>query len=132
MNKSIGATLSLCAAVLSAACAVFFLIYGLVNNYFDLVILLAELAAAGLFGLYGVKKAMWSEYMGLGGVLLLSYSLGLFFLNSYTVWADWYGNFDMYGSRGGITPVIIQMALLFAAILLGIVSCFQDKGGKAA
>lgn len=131
-NKRMSAKLSLYAAALSAVIAVFFLIYGLVNAYFDLVILLADLAAAVLFWLYGTKEAGWSEYMGLGGVVLLSYSLGLFFLNSYTVWADWYGNFDMYGSRGGITPVIIQMVLLFAAILLGIISCFQGKGGKAA
>lgn len=131
-NKRMSAKLSLYAAALSAVVAVFFLIYGLVNAYFDIIILLADLAAAVLFWLYGTKEAGWSEYMGLGGVVLLSYSLGLFFLNSYTVWADWYGNFDMYGSRGGITPVIIQMVLLFAAILLGIISCFQDKGGKAA
>ena len=75
-NKRMSAKLSLYAAALSAVIAVFFLIYGLINAYFDIIILLVDLAAAVLFWLYGTKEAGWSEYMGLGGVVLLSYSLG--------------------------------------------------------
>lgn len=84
--------------------------------------------AAACFALYAVRNNGWAEYLGLAAVVLLSYATGLFFLNSYTVWADWYGNFNMYGSRGGVAPVIVQLVLLLAAIILGIVSCFQSKG----
>lgn len=131
-NKSTSARLALIAAALSAVVAVVFLIYGLVYTYSDVVVLAAYVAAAVLFWLYGTKDAAWSEYMGLIAVVALAYGMGLFFLNSYTVWADWYGNFDMYGSRGGIAPVIIQLVLVVVTLVLGIVSCFQDKGGQAA
>lgn len=62
---------------------------------------------------------------------MLICATGPFFLNSYTVWVDWYGNFNMYGSRGGVVPVIVQFVLLFAANILGIVSCFQGKEEKS-
>lgn len=131
-NKSMSAKLALYAAGVSVIIAVIFLIYGLVNTYFDIVILLCEVLAAAGFALYAVKDSKWTEYLGLAAVVLLSYSTGLFFLNSYTVWADWYGHFNMYGSRGGIVPVIVQLALLLAAIILGILSCFQVKGEENA
>lgn len=129
-HTNVNSKAAFCAAALSAVIAIIFLIYGLVNSYFDLVILICQLGAAACFALCALKSSGWTEYLGLAAVMLLSYATGLFFLNSYTVWADWYGNFNMYGSRGGIAPVIVQLALLFAAIILGIVSCFQSKGGK--
>lgn len=126
---SVNSKTAFCAAVLSAVIAVVFLIYGLVNSYFDLVILICQAGAAVCFALYALRSK-WTDYLGLAAVVLLSYATGLFFLNSYTVWADWYGHFNMYGSRGGVVPVILQLVLLFAAIILGIVSCFQSKGEK--
>lgn len=128
-NIKIEAKAAFCAAVLSAVTAVVFLIYGLANDYFDTVILVCQLAAAVCFALHALRDR-WTDYLGLIAVVLLSYATGLFFLNSYTVWADWYGHFNMYGSRGGVVPVIVQLVLLFAAISLGIVSCFQSKGEK--
>ena len=57
-------------------------------------------------------------------------ALGLFFLNSYNVWADWYGGFTMYGSRGGIGPVIALMVILLAGCITGTVSCFTVRRDK--
>lgn len=129
-GKGLSAAAALCAGVLSLVITVVFIIYGLVNQYFDIVIVICDLIAVAGFVLYALSDAAWAEYAGLAGVLALSYSIGLFFLNSYTVWADWYGNFNMYGSRGGIAPVIVQLAMMLIAVILGIVSCFTRKGGK--
>ena len=118
---------SMLAAVLAAAAAVIFLVYGLVFTYFDLAVLACYLIAAVCFFLYAKKSSTLINILDLLGVFLMSFGLGLFFLNSYTVWADWYGHFDMYGSRGGIAPVIAQMVIVLAAIILGIISCFKAK-----
>ena len=37
----------------------------------------------------------------------------------------------MYGSRGTLLPVITLLVLMVAAIVVGIVSCFTQKEGKA-
>ena len=123
---------SLIAGVLSLLITIIFVVYGVVNQYFDLAIVLCDLVAVAGFLAYALVDKAWSEYAALLGVLTLSYSIGLFFLNSYTVWADWYGNFNMYGSRGGVVPVIIQLVLMIAAAVFGIISCFTRKGGKNA
>lgn len=127
MKMNVRSKSALCAAALAGACAVVFLIYGLVNDYFDGVILLCQAAACVCFGLYALGKK-FTAYLPLTAVVLMSYSTGLFFLNSYTVWADWWGHFNMYGSRGGVAPVVVQLLLQFAVVALGIVICFKPKG----
>ena len=61
----------------------------------------------------------------------ITFGMGLFFLNSYPVWADRLNNISMYGSRGTLLPVITLLVLMVAAIVVGIVSCFTQKEGKA-
>ena len=132
-EMSFSARAALVAAALTCLAALFFIIYGAAyHEYFDIVVLLCDLLAIGGFVLYAAKNAVWSEYLSLAAVFVLSFGMGLFFLNSYPVWADWYGHFTMYGSRGGLTPVVIQLLLVFLALIGGIVSCFCRKGGKNA
>ena len=64
-------------------------------------------------------------------VACITFGMGLFFLNSYPVWADRLNNISMYGSRGTLVPVIALLVLMVAAIVAGIVSCFTQKEGKA-
>ncbi|MGI6107449.1 MAG: hypothetical protein ACOX8B_05895 [Lachnospiraceae bacterium] len=126
MNFSTVMALAACAV--SCAAAVLFVIYGIqFHVYFDTFVLACDLVAAVSFFLYAREGGRWASWLNLLGTVLMSVGLGLFFLNSYPVWADWYGNFDMYGSQGGITRVIVQMAVVLAAILAGIVSCFGTR-----
>ena len=67
------------------------------------------------------------EFLNLVQVLLVSYGVGLFFLNSYPVWADRLNNITMYGARGSLVPVVAIILLCFAAAILGIASCFTRK-----
>ena len=103
--KSFSAKSSLVGVVLSAAALIGFTVYGMVYDYFDTVVFLT--LALGMVG------------------------MGLFFLNSYPVWADRLNNISMYGSRGTLVPVITLLVLMVAAIVVGIVSCFTQKEGKA-
>lgn len=108
-----------------------FLVYGMVYTvYFDTVVALCLLLGAGALGAYALLNKDWVDFFPLIAVVILSFGAGLFFLNSYPVWADWYGNFDMYGSQGGVTPVILILVPFFAAIVCGIVSCFKVKEAK--
>ncbi len=108
-----------------------FLVYGAVYNvYFDIVVALCLLLGAGGLIVYALINKAWADFFPLIAVVLMSFGAGLFFLNSYPVWADWYGNFNMYGSQGGVTPVILILVPFFAAIICGIVSCFKVKEAK--
>lgn len=130
-GKSASAGLALIGAAVSTAALIGFCLYGAVyNEYFDLLI-------AGFLLLSAVGSAAYSqidqkatELLNLASVFLTTFALGLFVLNSYEVWADWYGNFDMYGSRGGIVPVVILYVLFLAAIFCNMVSCFMRKDAK--
>lgn len=127
-EKGVCEKLALVSASVSVIGFVAFLIYGLVYSvYFDAAVLLCiALGAAGMAA-YSLIPGSRSGIFGPAGILLLSFGLGLFFLNSYPVWADWYGDFNMYGSQGTITPVIIILVILLAAVLSGIISCFMRK-----
>ena len=127
-KKSFSAMAALAGAVLSAVAAVADLIYGLTfSEYFDSVVLLCLVASAACLALYAFMNKAATEFLNLLAVLALGFGLGLFFLNSYPVWADWWGHFDMYGSRGGVGPVIAIVAVTLLAAICGIVSCFSRK-----
>jgi len=104
-----------------------FCIYGAVFQYFDLVVMLAIAVGVVCAEGYALLDARPAELMNLASVMCYAYAVGLFFLNSYPVWADWYGGFTMYGSRGGIAPVVAIMVILLIGCIAGIISCFTAK-----
>ena len=108
-----------------------FTVYGMVYDYFDTVVFLT--LALGMVGMaaYALVDRAWSELLNLAAVACITFGMGLFFLNSYPVWADRLNNISMYGSRGTLLPVITLLVLMVAAIVVGIVSCFTQKEGKA-
>lgn len=110
-----------------------FIVYGAVYTvYYDLGVIVFLLLGALCSAAYVLADHKIAEFAPLAAVLLVTFALGLCFLNSYPVWADWYGGFTMYGSQGGIVPVVIVLALLLLGILAGIISCFTSKGGGKA
>lgn len=129
--KSFSAKSSLVGVVLSAAALIGFTVYGMVYDYFDTVVFLT--LALGMVGMaaYALVDRAWSELLNLAAVAYITFGMGLFFLNSYPVWADRLNNISMYGSRGTLVPVITLLVLMVAAIVVGIVSCFTQKEGKA-
>ena len=129
--KSFSAKSSLVGVVLSAAALIGFTVYGMVYDYFDTVVFLTlTLGVAGMAA-YALADRTWSELLNLAAVTCITFGMGLFFLNSYPVWADRLNNISMYGSRGTLVPVITLLVLMVAAIVVGIVSCFTQKEGKA-
>lgn len=127
-GKSFSARAGLAGAVAAAVAFAGFCIYGaLYNEYFDLIVAGCLLLGALCAGAYAMLENKFVELLNLAAVFFLCFAVGLFGLNSYEVWADWYGNFDMYGSRGGVVPVIVLIALFLIAILCDIVSCFTVK-----
>ena len=129
--KSFSAKSSLVGVVLSAAALIGFTVYGMVYDYFDTVVFLT--LALGMVGMaaYALVDRAWSELLNLAAVACITFGMGLSFLNSYPVWADRLNNISMYGSRGTLLPVITLLVLMVAAIVVGIVSCFTQKEGKA-
>jgi hypothetical protein len=124
------AWIAMASALLGMAAFLGFLIYGLTYSmYADygvaIFLLLGVLCQAG----YSLLRHPLAEALPLLGVVCSGFGMNVFFLNSYTVWADWYGNFNMYGSQGGVTPVIILLVLMLLTIISGIVACFLRRKG---
>lgn len=131
-KKGLSRKASLTGALLGLITCAGFLIYGLVYNYFDSVVFLSfALGAVLAFG-YVASNKLFSEVLNLLAVICMSFGVGLFFLNSYPVWADRLNNITMYGSRGTLVPVVCIMVLSFLTIAADLVSCFSRKEGSAA
>ena len=126
-GKSISAKLSLIAAAVNLVALVAFIIYGAIYSYMDSMVVLALLLGVVCGGAYALVDKKATEFLNLVQVLLVSYGVGLFFLNSYPVWADRLNNITMYGSRGTLFPVISIMILCFVTVIIEIVSCFTRK-----
>ncbi len=126
-GKSISAKLSLIAAALNLITLIAFVIYGTIYSYMDSVVVLSLLLSTVCGGVYALVDRKAAEFLNLAQVILVSYGVGLFFLNSYPVWADRLNNITMYGARGSLVPVVAVILLCFATAILGIASCFTRK-----
>ncbi|MBD5462582.1 MAG: hypothetical protein HDR24_05915 [Lachnospiraceae bacterium] len=127
--KSMSIKAGLASAVLNVITLIAFCIYGLVYDYFDTVVFLTFLLGIVFNGLYIFMNRRITNFFNLFAVVCLSFGVGLFFLNSYPVWADRLNHITMYGSRGTLVPVVTIIILCLVTIILGIVSCFTGKEG---
>lgn len=129
--KGIGKIAALCGAAIAIITMIAFIIYGVTYDYFDtgVVILLILAAACGVA--YALVDAKWSKMLNLLAVLLVGMAMGVFFLNSYYVWADRLNNIEMYGSRGTLVPVIAIIVMCVLSAVAFIVSCFKEKEVQA-
>ncbi|MDO4333927.1 MAG: hypothetical protein Q4C58_14760 [Eubacteriales bacterium] len=119
-----GRKMSRIGSLIGAVVLVIFCIYGLVYQYFDTVVVLGMILGIVSSELYICLKGKAAQCLNVVSVLCSSFSLGLFFLNSYPVWADRVNHISMYSSRGTLFPVITIMALSIAGIICEIISCF--------
>lgn len=126
-GKSISAKLSLIAVAVNLITLIAFVIYGTIYSYMDSVVVLSLLLSTVCGGVYALVDRKAAEFLNLAQVILVSYGVGLFFLNSYPVWADRLNNITMYGARGSLVPVVAVILLCFATAILGIASCFTRK-----
>lgn len=126
-GKSMSAKLSLIGALVSLVALIAFCIYGAVYDYFDYMVASSLALGTSCALIYAFADRKMTEFMNLLQVILVSYGLGLFFLNSHPVWADRLNNITMYGARGTLAPVVAIMLLCIIAVVLGIASCFTRK-----
>lgn len=111
-------------AVVSFITLIFYCFYGVIYDYFDTVVCFSFVLGMLCAEIYAVVPKKWTSFLNLLSVISLSFGIGLFFLNSYPVWADRLNNIEMYGSRGTLVPVVAIILLTFVCILIEIVSCF--------
>lgn len=132
-EKSFGEKMAFLTGILSLVACIIFCIYGIVyNRYFDIVIMLCFLAAGVCSIAYTLFDNRIADYGVWASVILNTYAIGLGVLNSYEVWADWYGGFTMYGSEGGIGWVLAYLIPALLACITGIIACFSKRKKKAA
>lgn len=126
-HLSHSARISRISAVIGLATLIGYCVYGAMYQYFDTVVFIA--IAIGVISGEGYARfdTNIGELLNLLAAAGYAFGIGLFFLNSYPVWADRLNNIQMYGARGSLTPVIVIMALLLICIIAEIISCFTRK-----
>lgn len=132
-GKCKSAKLSLVTAAATLVSLVTFIIYGTVYSvYADFAVGLFLILGVMGYLVYAFVDIPVLDYAPLAAVFCTSFAMGLFAINAYPVLADWYGNFNMYGSEGGIAPVIAIISITLVSILCGIVTCFTHKYKEVA
>ncbi len=127
-GKSLSSKVSMISAGAGLISFIAFCIYGAVyNKYFDLAVAGFVALGAVCSFIYATVEVKATELLNVVAVFLTTFALGLMAQNAYPVFADWYGNFSMYGSSGGIAPVIILVVLFVITIVLGLISCFTKR-----
>lgn len=118
---------SFISAALNAVSLIVFLIYGAVYSYYDFWVfgcLLIGIYCSLTYAFVAQKKA---GILPVLSIIAVTIALGVFFLNSYPVWADRLNNISMYGSRGTLLPVISIIVLLLLTIVSAIAACFMKE-----
>lgn len=126
-EKSRSAKASLLGGAVNLVVLVIYCIYGAVYDYFDAVVFLTLALGIVCAACYALIDRRWTEVLNLLAAVSVSFGVGLFFLNSYPVWADRLNNITMYASRGTLVPVVIIMVMCFAVVIIDAVSCFTGK-----
>lgn len=130
-GKSLSAKACLLGGAVNLVTLAAFCIYGAMYDYFDTVVFLSFLLGAACAAGYLLLSSKAAELLNLLAVICVTFGTGLFFLNSYPVWADRLNNITMYASRGTLFPVISILVLCIITVGLYIVSCFTGKEEKA-
>lgn len=126
-KKSLSEKFSLISACVGAVTLIIFCIYGLVYDYMDSAVVISLVLSVACGTGYILLHAKVVEMLNLLQVICVSWGMGLFFLNSYPVWADRLNGIDMYGSRGTLFPVITILVMCLGTAVTGIISCFTRK-----
>lgn len=126
-GKSFSAKVALLGGALNLITLIVFCVYGAVYDYFDTVVFLTLALGVVFAAGYALGKGKLTEILNLLAVVAVSFGMGLFFLNSYPVWADRVNNISMYGSRGTLVPVVAIMILCIITVAIDAISCFTRK-----
>lgn len=102
--------------------------YGITYDYYDAAVMVAFLLGSISSMSYILLNNKISEICNLFASMCISFGMGIFFLNSYPVWADRLNHISMYGSRGTLAPVIMILTLCVVTVFIESVSCFTRKG----
>lgn len=118
---------SVISAVAGLVGLIAYTVYGFVFDYFDTAVFAAIVLGIILAALDVTNKVQPVRVFNLLCVVCLSFAIGVFFMNSFPVWADNLNGITMYGSRGGLPPVIAIMVIMLVAIISGIRACFAGE-----
>ena len=130
-SNGLARNISCATTLLAVVTLIVYIIYGVTFNYFDTVVCIFLIAAAALSAIHFYVNTKTTGICNLLSVMCISGATALFGLNSYPVWADEVNGITMYGSRGGLAPVITLLVLLLVSAIAEIVSCFiPEKEGN--
>lgn len=131
-TKSFSEKVSMLSAILNGITLIVFCIYGMIYDYMDTIVILTLLLGIAASAAYALINSKAVELLNVVAIMCVTFGMGLFFLNSYPVWADRLNHISMYSSRGTLLPVITLLVMMVAVIAMDIISCFTEKGGTTS
>lgn len=130
ISKGIGCILGLCANVVAVAAAVAYLVFAFSSGTFNILVLLAFLAAICCGAVLFFTDNFFSDYLVIINALLITIAFGLFMLDSVGDFTDFFSGIVMYGNPQNVPTRFVIIGITLGSILLELVSSFLNRNKK--
>ncbi len=129
-SKGIGRILGLCASVVAVAATVEYLVFAFSSGTFNILVLLAFLAAIGCGVVLFFTENFFSDYLVIINALLLTVAFGLFMLDSVGDFTDFFSGIVMYGNPDNVPTRFVIIGITLGSILIELISSFLNRNKK--
>lgn len=129
-KRCLGKNITFFVALYSVICLVAYTVYGAVYDYFDIAVFLSMIFAIAAGFVYSLLRSdnkivgKILDFLNVIMAALLAIGFAVMIKNSIYVWADELNGIKMFGSRGGLAPVVALIAMFVVALVAEIVTCF--------
>lgn len=126
-STTVGAKLSIVAAVIALVGCVFYLVNAPAANVFDGTVVAVLLLGAICAAAYALAPTDYVDILSLVAVVLFAIGLLQVAIGSIATFADVLSGITMFGSTGGIEWVVTDLVIIAVAMVTEQVSCFMRR-----
>lgn len=126
-SKGIGRILGLISVVVAVAATAVYLVFAFSSGTFNILVLLAFLAAIGCGAALYFTDNFFSDYLVIINTLMLTVAFGLFMLDSVGDFTDFFSGIVMYGNPKNVPTRFVIIGITLGSILLNLVSSFMNR-----
>lgn len=123
-KKCVGKRLTLVSTGLYAIVLLAYLVFAVISNTFNPIVLLVFLAAIVCGVALMRKEGFWTDYGVIAFIALETIALGLFTLDSVGDFTDFFSGIVMYGNPDNVPARFALIAAALLCILIGIIGSF--------
>ena len=126
-GKRAASILNLAVAVLLVVIAIAYAVCTTAASNFNSTVVLVIVLAAVCAAVFALVENKFADLGNLAAVGLIAYAIAQFLINSINAFVDAFSGLSMFGSSGGITYIIVIVALMLVAMVVEIITCFMKR-----